>query len=338
MVIPQMNRLIVGSVIAAAVITIAPSEARACSCVGGMAFLPLPTPEIHPANAALRRAGCSENLLTYAVTVDGVPATLENADALYPAVSITPAPLPGQEVVVTQCSDEEAPVECPDPPLSVEALRFFAGPDDVEPVPAAGSVTLSHSYHPRPNACDDDDADVEFYVELNELDQGSDTDVAYAVVIDTVPPEGYATLAETRWVGPDAVASLSMTLRGTLDAITIPPEEVCVTVTATDLAGNATLAASACGSTALDEPSPGTDSSGGADSDSDSGADSDASTGEEPVGTTTSDSESSGTGGAAQDPGTTDGGCSCTASPSSAPASLGLLVLGLLGLRRRRVG
>jgi hypothetical protein len=99
-------------------------------------------------------------------------------------MSISPPPAPGQEVVIEQCGEEAPTFGCPDPPEPVEVLRYVAGPDDVEAPPAAGTVTLAHTYGPTEAFCTDP-GDVEFHVEMTSLDQGAETAVLYVVVLET---------------------------------------------------------------------------------------------------------------------------------------------------------
>jgi hypothetical protein len=235
-------------------------------------------------------------------------------------------------VVIEQCG-EDAPTfgECPDPPAPVEILRFVAGPDDLEPPPAAGTVTLAHTYGPAEVGCMDI-GDVEFHVEMTGLEQGAETAVLYVVVLDAGRLEGNNPTRRTEWVGPDAVASLSFDIGEHLDQLTMPPEDACVTVTAMDLAGHVTVIAETCGSTPTNTPPSGDDSSGG--NGEDSGDDSGTTSGGPPAEATTSGVGPTDTGDADVDVDGVDRGCGCAAARRSAPGLLPLFAL--LALRRRR--
>jgi MYXO-CTERM domain-containing protein len=293
--------------------------------------------ESHPANAALHIVACRSFVETMlSVTVDGMPASLGPAAPVpqfsYGRVSISPPPAPGQVVVIEKCGEEAPPADCPDPPEPVEILRYVAGPADVEAPPVAGSVALSHTYGPTEVSCMEP-GDVEFHVEVTGLDQGSETDVLYIVVLDTGRPYGYSDPQGSEWVGPDPVTSLSFDLGEHLDLATIPPEEACVTVTAMDLAGHVTPIAEICGSTPTNDPPSGTDSSGDGDSGcvaSTTGGDVDATTtGQTPAGTGTV------TGDADLDADSPARGCACATDGPSAPSPLALFALVLLAARRR---
>ena len=310
---------------------VVPRIAEACSFPCGLSIVRPNDGEVHPANAALHIVACRDYVETMlSVTVDGVPASLgpavpppEMADG---RMSISPTPLPGQEVVIEQCGEEAPTLGCPDPPEPVEVLRYVAGPDDLEGPPAAGAVTLAHTYGPTEVSCMEP-GDVEFHVEVTGLDQRAEAAVLYVVVLDTGRPEGYSAPRRTEWVGPDAVTSLSFNIGERLELATIPPEDACVTVTAMDLAGHVTSIAETCGSTPTNAPpSPGDDSSGSGD---------DGVTGDTPVDATTTDAEPADTG-EAVDAVDTERGCSCTTSRQPVSGVLPLLVLPLLALRRRR--
>jgi hypothetical protein len=321
-----------------------PRVADACSFPCGLSIERPTNGDAHPANAALQIVACDDLVETIlSVTVDGVPASLGPAVPLPEPtdgrVSITPSPTPGQEVVIAQCG-EEAPVGgCPDPPEPIELLRYIAGPDDVDAPPAGGTVTIAHTFGPSEVGCMDE-GDVEFHVEVTGLDQGTETAVVYIVVLDTGPPEGNSAPRRTEWVGPDAVTSLAFDIGEHLDFMTIPPEDVCVTVAAMDLAGHVTAIAETCGSTPTNAPPSDDDSSSGGDDSSGGGdgiaGDAGTTTDDPPIDTTTSGIEPADTGGVDLDEDTTDGGCACAADRRSIPALPGFFALVLFVLRRRR--
>lgn len=316
-----------------------PRITDACSFPCGLSIERPKDDEAHPANAALHIVACSDYVETMlSVTVDGEPASLgpavpvpETADG---RISISPPPAPGQEVVIEQCGEEAPTYGCPDPPEPVEVLRYVAGPDDLEAPPAAGTVTLAHTYGPTEVSCMDI-GDVEFHVEITGLDQGAETAVLYVVVLDTGRPDGNSALRRAEWVGPDAITSLSFDIGEHLELATIPPEDACVTVTAMDLAGHVTPIADTCGSTPTNAPpSVGDDSSGGPGEDSDEHAGT--TTDVPPVdAATTTGIEPADTGDADVDAEGIDRGCACAASRGSAPGLLFLFALALLALHRR---
>lgn len=316
---------------------VVPRIAEACSFPCGLSIVRPKDNEAHPANAALHIVACPDYVQTMlSVTVDGVPASLGPADppheAAYGWVSISPPPFPGQEVVIEQCGEEAPTFGCPDPPEPVEVLRYVAGPDDLEAPPAAGTVTLAHTYGPTEVSCMEF-GDVEFHVEIADLDQGAETAVLYIIVLDTGLPDGYSSPRRTEWVGPGPVASLSFDIGEHLDLATIPPEDACVTVTAMDLAGHVTPIAETCGSTPTNAPPSAGDDSSGSDGE-DSGEDG-TTTGDPPVDGTTTGAEPADTGDAHVDADATERGCACAASRRSVPGVLPLLALPVLALRRR---
>lgn len=316
-----------------------PTDTDACSFPCGLSIERPENGQAHPANAALHILECRDYAQAMlSLTVDGAPASLvpsvPGPDGSDGRMSISPAPAPGQEVVIEQCG-EEAPTygRCPDPPEPVEVLRWIAGPEDLEPPPAAGTVTITHTYGLVDDACDGG-GDVQFHVELTGLDQGAETAVLYRVVLETGRPDGYAPPRRTEWVGPAAVTSLSFDIAERLELASIPPDDACVSVTAMDLAGHVTTIAETCGSVATNAPpAEGDGSSSGGE---DPGASEDTSTGDVPVDATTTGSEPADTGNPDLDADTTDRGCACTASPRSVPSPLSLLVLALLCARRLR--
>jgi MYXO-CTERM domain-containing protein len=252
---------------------------------------------------------------------------------------ISPPPSPGQEVVIVQCSEDAATRGCPDPAEPVEVLRYVAAADDVEAPPVGGAVTISHTYGPAEVACMEE-GDVGFHVDVTGLDQGSETDVLYVVVLDTGHPEGYSDPQRTQWVGPAATGSLTFEFGDHLDLATIPPEDACVTVTAMDLAGHITTIAETCGSTPTNAPpSTGDDSSdGGGDSssDGDDAADVGTTDGEPPIDPSTSGTEADDTGGVDLEHELGDRGCACAVDRQSGPGLLALFGLVLLARRRER--
>jgi hypothetical protein len=316
-----------------------PTHADACSFPCGLSIERPESGQAHAANAALHVLACRDYAQAMlSVTVDGMPASLGPAvpgpDGSDGRMSISPAPAPGQEVVIVQCG-EDAPKygRCPDPPEPVEVLRYVAGPDDLEPPPADGTVTITHTYELIENSCYDG-GDVQFHVELTGLDQGAETAVLYRVVLETGRPDGYGAPRRTEWVGPEAVSSLSFDIAESLELASIPPDDVCVSVTAMDLAGHVTTIAETCGSVATNAPpAEGDGSSSGGD---DRGASADTSTGDVPVDAPTTGGEAEDTGDPDLDADTTDRGCACTASPRSVSSPLSLLVLALLCARRLR--
>jgi hypothetical protein len=314
-----------------------PTYSDACSFPCGLSIERPENGQAHAANAALHILACSDYAQAMlSVTVDGVPASLGSAvpgpDGSDGRMSISPAPAPGQEVVIVQCG-EEAPTygRCPDPPEPVEVLRYVAGPDDLEPPPGAGTVTITHTYGLVEEACYDG-GDVQFHLELTGLDQGSETAVLYRVVLETGRPDGYGAPRRTEWVGPEAVTSLSFDIAERLELASIPPDDTCATVTAMDLAGHVTTIAETCGSVATNAPpAEGDGSSSGGEDPSGSA---DTSTGGLPVDATATGSEPADTGDPDLDADTTDRGCACAASPRSVPSRLSLLLLVLLCARR----
>lgn len=316
-----------------------PRIAEACSIQCGLVIVRPAQGDPHPANAALQLVACNEYLDTVlSVTVDGVPASLvpapEPADG---RVAISPTPAPGQEVVLVQCG-ENATARCPDPPEPVEILRYVAGPDDLDAPPAAGTVTLGHTYGPSEVACMDT-GDVEFHVELANLDQGAETAVAYVVVLDNGVPEGNSAPRRSQWVGPEGVASLAFDIGAHLESATLPPEDACVTVTAIDLAGHVTSIAETCGSVATNDPPSAGDESTGGDGSTSGGAE-DTGVGETmdapPNDATTSGFASTDTGNANADVDVADRGCACALVPWSAGDALGVFAFVMLVPRRRR--
>lgn len=308
--------------------------------------------DTYPANAALLFWGEAISVDKVTVTVDGEPAALvhaEFAQGLAPlVVKVEPEPLPGQTVVV-------AGEFCTEPDNCQASITFTAGePDVVAPAPnveASFFALFEHAPFSYMQGCTQFEAAQALYVHLEQAP----------------PAAGEAlVLFKVTWNPGDEVdaSAISLTERG-VEATTIVSEAltaehfggadvrtaVCLEVLARDAAGNAAPPFELCppcfmrsdatplpaGSSAPPEPL-------WTDADAVPGsacALATETTGEEP---TSGEAPTSGETGSQEETsdsatGGEDGpekGCACDSDGAGGPASLLLLALGLIGVRRRR--
>jgi hypothetical protein len=322
-----------GVAVAAAVGFIAmPESAEACSWQTWVELLRPRAGEVHPAGASLlffNNGGEPTEL--YSAAVDGQPAALvvelEEIFGVFTLIRIEPPPHEGQVVTVSQCGglDDPQHQSCdPNHPFG-PIFDFTVGPpDDVAP-PTAGNVSLAHELGAFEYFCYEE-AELRFDVEVTDLDQGDETSVVYLVEIRS--PNGSVVTEEAVFFdepGTDLFVDEFL-----LEA---PPDAAdhCASVTALDLSGNATLVAEVCGSSDLGpDTTTGGETTGAASTGTTSGDDG------TPDHTTTTneaeDSDGSTTDAAPEGDDTVERGCACT---SAQPPTTSLLMLTLLGLRRR---
>jgi MYXO-CTERM domain-containing protein len=311
-------------------------ESRACSC-GAYNDLAAPVSDTYPSNGGiLLRSNCGEVTTDiYAVSVDGIEADLvHDAEAWTSGLGlahIEPEPQPGQQVVVSRCTDGLDSTICPAEPTWVEVIEYTAtDPDEIVPA-ASGVVSLQHGDN-RLVLCTG--GDLEFRAVLTDVVH-EQAPLLFRGRLRT--PSGEVIGTRMHFVDePTTELSLGFFAQGS--DLGVAPEEMCVEVVAIDLSGNLAEVDEICGSVG----EPGSDTGAGSTGSPDSAGD-ESSTGEAPHGTTGPAGHTTGVSGADtsgpdQDHAISDRGCACTAARGStpAPAWATACVAGLLFLRRRR--
>jgi MYXO-CTERM domain-containing protein len=344
----------------------APAIAGACSS-GFQVTGVVPESGEHPANAAVIVRGTVAFEDSVSATIDGVPVTVVLDEALSYSGSIEPGdtwnvlalrfepePLPGQTVVVDGVPCEDGPEACP--PYHVE---YVAGEPDLEiadDMPVVGFDLLRFTSIIQ-NSCGTYGSVVDTHVDVAD---DAWEDESFVLLEVRAFHEGLGVEDVRRRVAESSSGwhYLDTTLVG--DAF--PLDGWCVDVTPRDAAGNEGPTVSTCDACMYLEaddaedgtplmPIPGgpcdvssTTSSGGA-GDTSSGAADTSSSGDAPPDPpadsdppsdddTTPPDDDDTSGAPAQDDGVDDRGCACTSSAS--PPPFALLLLGLLGLVRRR--
>lgn len=284
----------------------APTPARACSCFLGPPAETTPAPDgTHPANAGvvLWDVGCGAEIAAATATIDGEAATLVLAvDAYQNAlVAVTPTPEVGQTVELRGCINQDGP--CPDPQALL--LSYTTVTADEQPPPIPGTMSLT--------------------VETGEVDVNCTiTNALWTVTVDDLPPASRAdpvvyTFEVLPGPGEPPIEVVQhLKIADSDEPFTVElftgskpfegdAEAVCVRVTASDMAGNASAPLELCEEVGGDsEGAPTGGPSGGS-----SGEDTGEADGDEP------------------------GGCACAADGADPRWALLGPVLGL-GVRRRR--
>lgn len=233
---PMLAALLAG---AFALTAYAPRTAAACGAPEPGLTSTIPTEgATYPGNAALLFDGFDITLDAVTVTVDGAPAQFTAAPFASNwaniAVLVEPAPMAGQTVVV---AGKFCEVGACDPVM----LTYTAGaPDLTAPVPVVEAgffAVYDHADFVSSGGDCQSDVDVTLYVHTmqSEAGPGDAPGVVRATWDGGGGGGGFGDF--TFASGPSAVLSVPMTLPsfGGKD----PASEVCVTVTATDTAGNA---------------------------------------------------------------------------------------------------
>ena len=337
---------------------LAPARARACEPLPPGLTSSVPADgEGLPANAALLFFGQALSLTGVSVTVDGAPAALVPADAVAGAAlaaRVDPPPAPGQAVVIAGDFCQESGGCGP------TMLAFTASAaDDTPPTPITdGSFFAIYDHGDFVSSGGDcqTDSDLTFYVHLVD---GASVGDARTVFTATWDPDGLGPIPaafgdSTLGTGGASVLSISITADKLLGKT---PADVCLTIQVGDLAGNKPASYELCpacylrqdatvpdGSTppepawTEDDAVPGSACAGPSGS---SSGDSD--TGPLTTGSPTEGGSSVGPGSSSsagstgpETGGETGGekGCACAAESSPPPSWL--LLLGVLGLGRRR--
>lgn len=337
--------------------TLAPAPARACEPLPPGLTSSVPADgEGLPANAAVLFFGQELTLTGVSVTVDGAPAALVPADAVAGAAlaaRVDPPPAPGQTVVIAGDFCQESGGCGP------SMLTFTASAaDDTSPTPVTeGSFFAIYDHGDFVSSGGDCqyDSDLTFYVHL--VDGASVAD-ARTVFTATWDPDGLGPIPaafgrSALGTGGASVLTISVTADKLLGKA---PTDVCLTIQVADLAGNPPASYELCpacylrqdatvpdGSTppepawTEDDAVPGSACAGPGGSssgDSDTGPITTGSPTE--GGTSVGPGSSSSAGSTGPETGGETGGekgCACAAE--SSPPSW-LLLLGVLGLGRRR--
>ena len=227
--------LIAGALVATAYM---PDTAAACGAPQPALNATVPAEgATHPANAALLFSGYDLSLDQVMVTVDGAPAQLVAAPfgsswANF-VMLVEPAPQVGQQVVV---SGTICPPEFCDPLL----LTYTAGePDLTAPVPVPEAAFFAVYDH------------ADFMTSGGDCESDTDLTLYVHVLQDAAAPGAAPGVVSASWSGggggggfgdfvfaSGTTASLSVPLTVAQLGGKDPVSEVCVTVTARDLAGN----------------------------------------------------------------------------------------------------
>lgn len=235
-----LARPVLGMLIAGALVTTAYMPATATACGAPAPGLTSTVPAegaTHPANAALLFSGFDLSLDQVTVTVDGAPAQLVAAPfgsswANF-VMLVEPAPEVGQQVVV---SGPVCPPDFCDPLL----LTYTAGePDLTAPVPvpeAAFFAVYDHADFMTSGGDCQSDTDLTLYVHVTQ--DGAAPGAAPGVVSASWSGGGGGGGFGDFTFASGTTASLSIPLTLAQLGGKDPASEVCVTVTARDLAGN----------------------------------------------------------------------------------------------------
>lgn len=348
--LPRLRRLVQGTALlgacALSVLVTRPAEA----CDPGEPFLQGTLPAdgaVHPGNAALLFRGFNISIAAVTVTVDGEPAALAPADfddnLSEIAAFVEPAPTDGQVVALSGSFCEGCePV----------TITYTAGPPDVTaPAPSVESSFFAVYEHADFMSSGGDcmtDSDLTLYVHLSQESPAPGDPSLFRVAWD---PDGEGDAGFHRTVrvdGESHVLALSLVSEqlGGKDPLT----EVCLDITALDLAGNAAETFQVCPACfaradeiehGIDTPAePAWTEADGVPGSPCAGAEPQT-TGEEPTGTDTaptsggsdssSDSSSDTDSGGATGGEDGDKGCACSSNGGD-PGDVGRFLLFALGL------